>query len=205
MQPEDSVTGWIGNAKAGDPLAVQILWERYFEQLLRVSRAKLGGMPRRVADEEDVVLSALNSFFEGAKKGRFPQLADRHDLWQLLVVITHRKAIDQIHHQHRQKRGGGHVRGESVWDGDPDAQGPPGIQQILDREPTPEFAAQFAEQLERLLAGLADDSLRRVAQLKLEGYTNGEIAGGLGCSLRSIERKLTLIRARWSQQDARHE
>ena len=205
MAAEHSVTGWIGDAKAGDPLAMQRLWERYFSELLRVGRSKLAGLPRRAADEEDVALSAMNSFFEGAQRGRFPQLADRHDLWQLLVLVADRKAIDQIHHQRRQKRGGDRVRGESIWVGDPQSDRPRGIQQVIGTEPTPEFAVQLAEESDRLLASLGDETLRRLAKLKLEGHTNAEIAGGLHCSLRSVERKLSLIRAKWSQDDASHE
>ena len=46
---------------------------------------------RRAADEEDVALSAFDSFCRGAEQGRFPQLDGRDDLWHLLVVITVRK------------------------------------------------------------------------------------------------------------------
>ena len=201
MSPKDSVTRWINDARAGDSLAMQRLWERYFEQLQRIGREKLGNFARRTADEEDVALSALYSFFEGVRKGRFPQLADRHDLWRLLLVITDRKAIGQIHQQRRQKRGGGRVRGESVFEGKAAAEGPRGIDQVIGGEPTPEFVAMVAEESERLLAMLGDATLRRLAELKLKGHTNAEIAGGLGCSLRSIERKLALIRAKWSEID----
>jgi DNA-directed RNA polymerase specialized sigma24 family protein len=31
----------------------------------------------------------------------------------------------------------------------------------------------------------------------MEGYTNQEIAAKLGCALRSVERRLRLIRALW--------
>ena len=49
----------------------------------------------RTVDEEDVVLSAFNSFCARAKQGKFRQLEDSEDLWQLLVVITQRKAINR--------------------------------------------------------------------------------------------------------------
>jgi DNA-directed RNA polymerase specialized sigma24 family protein len=198
MDAAGSVTGWIEEAKAGESLAVQRLWERYFEQLLRIGRRRLGHQARRVADEEDVALSALNSFFAGAKQGRYPQLADRHNLWRLLVLIADRKAIDQINYQRRQKRGGGHVRGQSACD----AQGCHGLRTIEDvvgTEPTPAAAALLAEQFQRLLALLADQTLRRLALLKLEGHSNEEIAATLQCSLRTVERKLALIRAKWSE------
>ena len=41
---------------------------------------------------------------------------------------------------------------------------------------------------------LPTDQMRRVLQMKLEGFTNGEIAHTLGVSERTIERKCMLIR-----------
>jgi hypothetical protein len=64
---------------------------------------KLLGAPRGMADEEDVALSAFDSFCRGAEQGRFPQLSDRDDLWRLLFVITERKAIDLVNHEKAQK------------------------------------------------------------------------------------------------------
>jgi len=47
-----------------------------------------------------------------------------------------------------------------------------------------------------------DDLCRQIALLKLEGYTNKEIARELDdCTERTIERKLRRIRARWLRFD----
>jgi hypothetical protein len=51
-----------------------------------------------------------------------------------------------------------------------------------------------------LLQKLGDEGLRTVARLKQEGYTDAEVAGRLRCSLRTVERKLKLIRAIWEQE-----
>ncbi|HKI21310.1 MAG TPA: ECF-type sigma factor, partial [Isosphaeraceae bacterium] len=111
-----SITGWLGNLKEGDQTAAQPLWERYFSKLVVVARAKLSRLRRATADadEEDAALSAFNSFCAGAARGKFPQLADRDDLWRLLVVITARKAMAQANRQGRKKRGGGRVVEEAV-------------------------------------------------------------------------------------------
>jgi DNA-directed RNA polymerase specialized sigma24 family protein len=69
---------------------------------------------------------------------------------------------------------------------------------VLGREPTPELAAAVAETIETLLGQLEDDQLRAVATGKMEGYTNEELAVKLGCSTRTIERKLDRVRAQWS-------
>jgi DNA-directed RNA polymerase specialized sigma24 family protein len=192
MSSDRSVTFWIGRLKAGDSLAAQKLWEGYYGRLVGLARAKLRGAPRRAADEEDVALSAFDSFCRGAERNRFPQLADRGDLWQLLLMITARKAIDLRQHEGRKKRGGGAPAGNSD-----DL-----LSQVVGREPTPEFAAQVADECRRLLDTLDDPELRQIALWKMEGDTNEDIAGRLGVVVRTVERKLHLIRALvWSRRD----
>ncbi|NLX97735.1 MAG: RNA polymerase subunit sigma-70 [Rhodopirellula sp.] len=195
---EDEVTLWLGGLAKGDNAAIQEIWQAYYDRLIRLARKKLGDSSRRAADEEDVALSAFHSFCRGAAAGKFPQLDDRHDLWKLLVTITARKASAQLRRSHRQKRGGGGVRGESVFVRDDSSQRGAGIDQVLGQEPTPELAALVAEQCEHLLGRLEDESLRRIALLKLEGYSNDEIAQQLDCAPRTVERKLARIREAWS-------
>jgi DNA-directed RNA polymerase specialized sigma24 family protein len=193
MPPTSSVTDWIAGLKAGDEDAAQKLWENYFRRLVGLARRKLRGAPRRVADEEDVALSAFASFCRGARQGRFPRLCDRNNLWPLLLKITARKAVDWIEHERCQKRGGGAVRGESALAGSPD--------EVIGPGPTPAFAAEAAEECRRLLGLLTDPELRSVAVWKLEGYTNAEIAARLGCVTGTVERKLRVIRTVWGQED----
>ena len=192
------VTAWIAGLKGQDEGAAKALWEQYFQKLVRLARKRLGNMPRREADEEDVVLSAMHSFYRGAVAGRFPDLRDRHDLWKLLVTITARKTSTQMKRHFARKRGAGNVRGESVFiqRGADNREG--GIGRAVGEEPDPEFAYQVAETLRELLARLDTEELRTIAQRKMEGYTNEEIARMMDCVERTIERKLTRIRDLWS-------
>jgi DNA-directed RNA polymerase specialized sigma24 family protein len=201
MRADASVTQWIDRLKAGDPDAAQKLWERYFRRLVGLARKKLRAAPRRAADEEDVALSAFDSFCRGAEQDRFPQLNDRLDLWQLLVLLTARKAFDLAQHERRQKRGGGAVLDEAALlrPADSSAREAP-LERIEDLEPTPAFAAQVAEECGRLLERLDSPELRSVALLKVEGHGNEEIAAQLGCGLRTVERRLRLIRSIWEQE-----
>jgi RNA polymerase sigma factor (sigma-70 family) len=185
-----SISHWIEKMKTGDEVAAQRLWEHYFEQLVRLCRKWLRGHPRRAADEEDVVLSAFDTFFKGIRAGKYPNLADRNNLWKLLVVIAARKASDYVKHEAREKRGGGRVVGEAGI----------GFEEILATEPSPEFAASVSEEYRRLLSKLGENRSRDIAELKLEGYTNKEIAQRLNCSLRTVERKLWYIRNKWSKE-----
>ncbi len=193
---EHLTTTWIDRLVAGDSLAAQKIWEQYYDRLVRLARQKLGGRKKRVADEEDAVVVAFNSFFQGVQQGRFPRLDDRDDLWQLLVMLTVRKTIDQIERESRQKRGGGNVQGESVFQG----QAVGGINQVVGLEPTPELVVQMADRMEELLDALGDESLRDVALAKLDGFNNQEIAERLRLGLRTVERKLALVRAIWQDR-----
>lgn len=200
MPDDGSVSHWINALNGGDDVAVQQLWQRYFHRLVALARAKLQGVQRRAEDEEDVALSAFDSFCRGAEQGRFPQLNSREGLWRLLVTITARKAYDLAEREGRLKRGGGQVRGDSAL-GDPAASNPrPGWEAVAGNEPTPEFAAQAIEEYRRLLGQLGDDELRSIAVWKMEGHTNQEIAARLGCALPTVERRLRLIRKTWSAE-----
>jgi DNA-directed RNA polymerase specialized sigma24 family protein len=192
MATEISITRLIGMLKGGDGEAAQRLWEAYFGRLTALARAKLRGVLTRAADEEDVALSAFDSLCRRAEAGRFPRLADRDDLWQLLFVITVRKALDLVRHERRASRGRGRVVSLSDL---PASE----VDRLLGAGPTPELAAQMAEECRRLLDGLGDEALRSVALWKMEGYTDEEIAGRMGCIRQTVGRKLKLIRDLWSE------
>jgi DNA-directed RNA polymerase specialized sigma24 family protein len=200
MRPDESVTEWIEHLKGGDGDAARHIWQRYHAGLVRLACQHLAGVRRAAADEEDVVLSAFHSFCQAVEAGRFPRLNDRDDLWRVLVCLTERKAIDLVRGQQRLKRGGASVEGESGLPGGADAGG---LDALPSREPAPDFAAQVAEECQRLLELLGDDQLRAVALHKLEGYANEEIAARLGCALRTVERKLKLIRELWEAEVSR--
>ena len=60
------------------------------------------------------------------------------------------------------------------------------LAQAVSSEPTPEFAAMVAEEYRRLLDRLDNDVLRRVAILRMEGFTTDAIADQLGCARRTV-------------------
>lgn len=198
MASEHSVTRWMQALQAGDTSAAQHLWEHYFSAMVGLAERRLSRQARRAFDEEDVALSAFNSFCEGARDGSFPHLSAREDLWRLLVVITARKAKTYQRHANRRKRGGGQVVGESdlARAGDDEAAG---FEAIIGSAPTPALLVQIAEQFTRLLDRLPSDELRRVAVLKMEGHTVEEIAAQLRLSHRAVERRLQEIRSLWGQ------
>ena len=195
-----SVSQWISELNGEDDSkgrAQQELWNRYFARLAGLARSRMPGNTRRAADEEDVALSALDSFFRRAGNGEFPHLTDRTGLWPLLARITAFKAIQRVEHERTAKRGGNKVLHESDLPRGSD-QLLPRLEQIISSEPTPEFAARMDEQVEQLMGRLDEEALVTIAQLKLEGYQNTEIAEKLEVGLRTVERKLARIRTLWA-------
>lgn len=195
----DSVNILLSDLKEGDEQAAQELWERYCLKLVAVARRKLGAASRRVADEEDIALLAFYSLCEGIKQNRFPSLADRDDLWKILLVITERKVIDHVRSQKRQKRGGGGVRGESGFGFVDDDKMVRGIDRVMGVEPTPDYVNMAIDQCHELMSALPSDELRQVALWKLEGWKNVEIAEKLGCTTKTISRRLQQIREIWGE------
>jgi RNA polymerase sigma factor (sigma-70 family) len=199
VETEGSVTHWICELKDGDEgTAQQELFNRYFKRLTGLARTRLRNISRRAQDEEDVAMQALASFFEGVKAGNFPQLDDRTHLWPLLVKITVYKALDQRAHTLAQKRGRGQVRGDSVRIMPGHENDSNRVLEFVGHQPTPALICELDEQCGLMMSQL-DDQLQTVARLKLEGYTNAEIAEKLDVVERTVERKLKRIRNRWSE------
>jgi RNA polymerase sigma factor (sigma-70 family) len=191
MSSEGSVSRWLDRFLTGDSDAVRQLWQRYFHRLVALARQRLRQLPRAAADEEDVALSAFDSFCRRAEQGLFPQLDDRDDLWQVLLLITARKVCDLAKHERRLRRD---------WRRTQPLEGAD-VREPISAEPDPATAAEVAEESRRLLALLPDDQMRTIAVRKLEGHTNEEIAKSLGCSLATVERRLKLTRKYWQQDD----
>ncbi len=187
------VSHWIDRVKYGDSAAANRIWRHYFDRLVRSVRQGLRGQNRAVSDEEDIVLSVFDSFYAAAADGRFPDLADRDDLWRLLLRMSARKVIDKRRHDRRQRRGGdAEIR---PLDGDDGT-----VLEVIGDEPSPEMALMMQESVEAFFSHLGVGSLRDLAVAKLEGHSNADLARRFGCSERTIERRLHLIREKCRQE-----
>jgi DNA-directed RNA polymerase specialized sigma24 family protein len=196
-EAKGSVSYWLNELnKTGANDAHRELWDRYFDRLIALARSRLPLDGRREADEEDVALSALNSFFRRAEQGEFPDLNDRDGLWPLLAQITVFKALRNIRRERTQKRGGTRVLRESELEPHDDGTLPT-LASLISKAPSVEIVTQMNEETGRLIECLPDEQLKTIVRRKLEGYRNGEIAESMGVGLRTIERKLALIRSAW--------
>jgi DNA-directed RNA polymerase specialized sigma24 family protein len=201
MATAHSVTLWLRQLKQGDREAVGPLWERYFTRLVQLARSRFPRAHDGGGQRTGRALEAFASFCRRAEEDGFARLSDRDDLWQLLVVLAFRKRCNQIQHEQRQRRrpAGGRVCAASALERDGGEQGAL-LTNLLGREPEPAVIVQAAEECRRLLAELGDEQLRQVALWKVEGFTNEEIAGQLGRSLATVERRLARIRRLWEKE-----
>jgi RNA polymerase sigma factor (sigma-70 family) len=186
---DDAITVWLGELQAGKSAAVRPLWEKYFHRLVGLARKRLRDAPRRASDEEDVALSAFDSFCRRAEAGQFPDLTDRDSLWRMLAEITMRKAAHHVRDARRIKRNG------QVKPLDSEV-----FNEVLACEPDPALAAEVAEECNRLLAALQEPELRQVALLRMDGYSVDEVAAKISCAPRTVKRKLKLIRGIWKRE-----
>jgi DNA-directed RNA polymerase specialized sigma24 family protein len=194
---EGSVTRLIRDCRAGSEPAAVDLWQRLNERLLRLATKR---MPRRggLVDPEDIAVDAYYSFLRRHRQGEFPELSTRDDAWRMLFVIVIRKTVNAIRHSMRQRRNpenNGATGFIISFSGRPRLMAGP-----VSQDPCPATEVLLAESVTSLLALLPDQQLQDIAQAKVEGFTNPEVAEKLGCSLATVERRLKMIRLIWEKE-----
>ena len=184
-EPQNPSTVFV---RTGREEFAQEALERFGARLIGLARGRLDRRTRAKVDPEDVVQSALRSFFARDADGQF-RIESWDDLWRILVVITVRKCHRKVWALRRARRD---VRRELVAA----AESEPAdvVAEVAGREPSPDEVAIFLETLERLLAS-ADEREREILILRLEGYTPPEIAERVGgISERKVFRVLAQAR-----------
>jgi DNA-directed RNA polymerase specialized sigma24 family protein len=195
------VTELLGHLRSEDPHvreeAAALIWKRYCAALLQLAYRNLDRRLQRRVGADDIVQRTFQSFFLRQRRGDF-DLTDRHDLFQLLVRMTRNKAGSAATKEARQRRDYRRERTQAEPGVDGREDGDWLLRQAQRRGPSPDEAAALAEEAERRLGQLPDD-LKRVALWKLAGHTNAEIAAlpEMNCTVRTVERKLRLIREVW--------
>ena len=196
---DSPVTLWLRELEAGDSAAAQGIYQHFCSRLQNLIRGRIPDQVRVTYDDDDVAVSAFHSLFLSIRERRY-QLADRTDFWRLLMTIAERKITERVRYETRGKRDVRRVAQNSVMLRLPTEQqddGHGGVESLAGSEPTAEFAAEVSETCEAMLASLPDDDSRQIALLKLENYTADEIASKLGCTRRTVQRRLLVIRRTW--------
>jgi len=177
--------------RGGDEAAARKLFDTYVERLVALARRRISQRLAARVDPEDVVQSVFRTFFHRVKEGQF-SINDEDDLCKLLMRITVHKTLRQVAFHKAAKRN----LGLEVDQG-PDPQ--ERLQELLGREPTSEDAVAFLDQLEHFLNRLRPQD-RQILEMRLQGYSNEEIADKLGIYDRKIRRVIERIRGLAEQE-----
>lgn len=171
--------------RAGDEKAARKLFDTYVDRLVALARRRISQRLASRVDPEDVVQSVFRTFFGRVKAGKF-RLEEQDDLCKLLVRITVHKTLQQIAYHQAAKRDPHLETGQT-------AESKDHLVDLLDREPTPDEAATFLEQLDQFLNRLRPEE-RQIIDMRMQGYNNSEIAEKLGIYDRKIRRVIERVR-----------
>lgn len=192
MNPDSQFDNFSGNLadlsgsellrrwKNGDERAANCIAERYAIRLVAMVSSKLNRRYRDSVDPDDIVQSAMGSFFVAARQSRI-QVGQSVSLWRLLATFAKRKMLRSIERQTAIKRGGDAVRVP--------------IQEILQvwaKDPSPEVNTTIDDLLGNLDEELPTD-LREVLDGTLLGQTQQEIAEKVGITERTVRRRMTRL------------
>lgn len=190
-------TRWIEKLSDGDERAAEILFRQYFDQLILLAVHKMRGMKTTVRSAEDIALSVVKSLCLGLREQKMPWLTE-DDLWGCLFQITTRKICAERRRAMSQKRGG-HVyiyEGDAPFTSEQEEESL--FHSIVGREPSPELALQMAENADELLALFDDYPIQKnIISLKLQGFSNAEIAAQTELVERTIFWHLKNIQHKW--------
>ncbi|WP_197454963.1 ECF-type sigma factor [Stieleria varia] len=190
FQPSDpSVTRWLQELRQGDERAARLLWDFFRTRMLNLARKQIGQGGAAAYDEEDVALSAFAALCDRVRQGSYEMLGDRVELWQLISVILMNKGRNRARSEARTRRGGRLTRQELSEEL---------LASIGCDDSDPALTLSMQDECRRLLTMLERHEVQLVALLRVEGYTNEEIAKQLGCTRRSVQRRINLIRKLWS-------
>lgn len=194
IDPEDepptqgTVTHLFSLARQGEIDAFEPLWLHFFPRLVGLARKRLRGRAGMADDAEDAAHAALISFWSQIRSGEYLQDLCRGSLWNLLATITVRKVGKQLRNDAAARRGEGRVLPAA------DLDGTESLADMLSVLPTQELDLLAAEVMESLPV-----ELQSVAMLRLFGHSTDEIAAQLDWTRRKVQRKLEIVRLRWSE------
>ncbi len=189
MSEDESLSDVLKEFRGGDEQAFEELWARTKEKILKAARKKLDTLGVRGASSEDIADEVFFSLWRGAKGGRFPRLDATKDLWQVVHMLIRQKVVDWRRRQRPEHTESalGHAAGDS--------SDMPGMGNVHGEELPPDVIVEVADCLRNYLDTL-DETKRLIVVYHLDGLSNPEIAEKTGWSLRSVERKIPLLKDR---------
>jgi RNA polymerase sigma factor (sigma-70 family) len=166
---------------SGSHDAARVLLARYEVRLIALVASRLNRKYRDGIAPEDVVQSAMGSFFRVTRADANPsiKLESTASAWNILATFARRKLSRALERETASKRGGGRTK-MSLDD----------LELELRDDPSVTVANEILEDIHSLL----NQDQFRLLELLLENATQKEIAEQLGVDERTIRRRITAIR-----------
>lgn len=171
--------------RTGDEQAAATLFHLYSHKLTSIAERQLNQQISTRVDGEDIVQSAMRTFFRRGKRGDF-QIDSSVGLWHLLVKITLAKAKSQARRHTSPKRDVAREKsfettGAQYW--------------VPVHEPTPSEAATLVDLIQSVVEGLPE-KYAEILRLRLAGETRSEVAEKLGITRQTVYRALKTMQSR---------
>jgi DNA-directed RNA polymerase specialized sigma24 family protein len=191
VSDQSTISTWLRRLQGQpDDLSAQKIWDRVSPRIIVLSRRLIQKIDTDAAvDEEDVTLSVFATLYDGLQGQQFPLLQDSEGLLKLLVLMTVRKINDHSKFRRALKRNRGPQQKTLSTEL---------MNERADDQPDPAEEAMMADQCRAMLEQLNDPLLESIVLLKLDGYTNDDIAEQLQYSRRTIQRMLNMVKEAWS-------
>ncbi|MEM8733853.1 MAG: protein kinase [Planctomycetota bacterium] len=177
----DQSDAWLLQSwKKGREQAAEILFDRYSMRLVALIASRLNPRYRSEIAPEEVVQSALGSFFAAVDRSRI-EVSEGISLWRLLATFARRKMTRRIERLITAKRGGNQHR-ISI--------------DLLDSQDAYAFdnQRQIDDEFWRAIDSELPSELSSVVRGLLAGHTQRELAEILGTTERTVRRRLTRVR-----------
>jgi len=205
-----SVSHWLRELKAGDDSAVDAIWTRYYQRVVDFAIRKMKINPDRAVDEEDIAQLTMHRFCLNAASGYYPNLDDRHQLWDLLVVFTLNRIRKHLRACNTLKRCGS-ANSKSPSEDSLDADPQRAVltfkrAQALEDLESPEAPTIMADMvrywLDRLDREDPSGELKQIAVWSMEDISGTEIARILKKRKSAVLQQIRLIRLLWEECEA---
>ena len=167
--------------REGSQDAATQIYVRYARRLRALARTRSSDALAARVDADDIVQSVFRSFFRGASAGGYDVPAGEV-LWKLLLVIALNKIRAAGAHHNAAKRDARKTSGADI-----DQLGP------SVRRGDVQAYVTLRLVIDDTLRGLPE-AVRRIVELRIEGFEMAEIAAQTGRAQRSIERNLQEFR-----------
>ncbi len=182
-----------------DERQIEEVWNEYYPKLKRAIFRRVRNLRHPLADESEIALSAINSFVARVNDGRLDPGEEPNSLWKLLKTIAIRKVNDRGKHLRAQKRGGGKLTLQQSTANDAEDSPNNLLDLAADRNHPPDADEEAYDVFNQLFLRTADERVRDVILLRLQGASIAVIAEGLSLSTKTVRRMLERIEDEWVQ------